>query len=137
MSAFTGDRIRRLAAWADRFGDPSFSFGRWIPSTTGADGVINLGWFEISEAGQEFVSEMHALGWVYGFDWMQWLATPKGQELSRSPSSIAGATADDLARLLTAIIRGERFGDGELEGAFESGILLAIARRAWDLEPRR
>jgi hypothetical protein len=127
------ERLRRLSAWADPLADPGFTFGEWVAPTTGADGVIQVGWFDISDAGQQFVSEMYELGWVYAFDWMKWLGTSDGRLLSSGPDAVASASAADLAKLLTAIIRGERFSDGELEGAFESGILTAIARRARQL----
>ena len=42
----------------------------------------------------------------------------------------ASASAEDLRRLLTVYVRSERFGDGTLEAAFESGMLTAIIRRA-------
>lgn len=126
-------RLQRLAAWADRFADPSFAFGQWVPPTTGDDGVIQIGWYDVSDAGQAFVSEMYEFGWVYDFDWMGWLGTEDGRRLSSGPEPIAAASAEDLAKLLTAIIRGERFSDGELEGAYQSGILLAISRRAGTL----
>jgi hypothetical protein len=103
--------------------------------TYGDDGVIHVGWYEISAEGQEFVSEMYELGWVYDFDWMTWLGTPQGQRLSAGPQPIAAANADDLAKLLTAIVRSKRFGDGQLEGAWKSGLLAAIARRAGELRP--
>jgi len=35
--------------------------------------------------------------------------------------------------LLTTIIRGDRFSEGELAGAYESGMLRAIVRRAAEL----
>jgi hypothetical protein len=35
-----------------------------------------------------------------------------------------------LRHLLTAIIRSDRFNEGSLAGAFESGLVLAICRRA-------
>ena len=127
------ERLQRLAAWTDRLADPAFSFGRWIPSWRSEDGVIHMPWFERSDAGQAFVSEMYELGWVHEFDWMAWLGTPHGARLASGPEEIASATADDLANLITAIVRGERFSDGEIEGAFHSGILLAIARRAGEL----
>jgi uncharacterized protein DUF6508 len=37
---------------------------------------------------------------------------------------------DQLAWLLTAIIRSDRFVEGSIAGAFESGLLARIARRA-------
>jgi hypothetical protein len=43
---------------------------------------------------------------------------------------MATATANQLAKVLTALIRGERFSEGTLREAFESGLLLAIALRA-------
>jgi hypothetical protein len=94
---------------------------------------MQLPWFEISDAGQAFVSEMDELEWVHDFDWMTWLGTPEGRRLSSGPEAIETASAEDLGHLITAIIRGERFGDGQIEGAFESGILAAIARRAGEL----
>ncbi len=136
MTAPLPERLQPFAAWAVRFADPSFNLGAWVPSRTRADGVIQVGWYEMGEAGQQFVSEMYELGWVYDFDWMKWLGTPQGQQLTRGPEPIATASAADLAKVLTAIIRSERFGDGQLEGAFESGILVAIARRARELGPR-
>ena len=46
------------------------------------------------------------------------------------PTRVASASADDLARLLTTLVRGDRFADGTLAHAHESGLLRAIARRA-------
>ena len=108
-----------------------------MPSTKGADGVIQLGWFDLSAAGQAFLHEMYELGWVHAFDWPTWMGTEEGRRLSSDPGAIASASADDLGRLLTAILRGERFSDGQIEGAFKSGILPAIARRAAALVEER
>jgi hypothetical protein len=130
---FPAEALQRLGAWADRFADPAFSAGTWTPSRTDDDGVIHLGWFDLSDACQAFVSEMYELGFVHNFGWMQWLATPDGQDLAGRPEAVATSSADDLGKLLTAIIRSERFGDGQIEGAFESGLLLAIARRAQEI----
>ena len=92
-----------------------------------------MGSYEIGDEGQEFVSEMYELSWVDDFDWMTWLGTPEGQRLSAAPDAIVGADPEELGRLLTAILRSERFGDGQLEGALKSGLLVAIARRAAEL----
>ena len=40
---------------------------------------------------------------------------------------------DELAMLLTALIREDRFNEGALGDSFESGIMTAIARRAKEL----
>ncbi len=124
------DRLIRLAQWGDELARPGFSLGEWVPARTDEAGVIHVGWYELNDVAKRFVRDMYQLGFVHEFDWMTWLGTPEGAQFLTGPEAVATAGADDLARLLTAIIRGERFADGELAGAYESGILLAIARRA-------
>ena len=46
------------------------------------------------------------------------------------PCNIATASPDQMAKVLTVVIRGERFSAGTLTAAFESGLLLAVVRRA-------
>ena len=82
---------------------PDAEFGHWVtPPPKG--GVHSMAWNEFGPAG-----EASAL---------------------RRPDAVAGTTRDDLAKLLAAIIRSDRLVEGSLEGAFESGLLAAICRRA-------
>ena len=121
--------LRELAAWESRLADPSFAMGAWTDAVTRADGVIEMPCFTLSESGDAFARAMAGAGLVRPFDWPAWLETPRGQEL-RQPAPVASATPAELANLVTAIVRSERFSEGSIEGAFESGLLLAIARRA-------
>ena len=106
---------------------PDADFGHWVTPPP-KDGVLSLGWYEFGPAGEAFRAA--AEGWVEpGFDWRTWLETSEGNAL-RQPDAVAGATQEELAKLLTAIIRSDRFVEGSLEGAFESGLLAAICRRA-------
>ena len=45
-----------------------------------------------------------------------------GKRFISDVAAVARATPDDLAKLLTVIIRGDRFSEGEIAGAFKSGI---------------
>jgi hypothetical protein len=103
--------------------------GSWTPSRTRDDGVIVMGYFTPSDEADAFLRDLGRVGLVRPFDWTAWLATPRGEEL-RQPAAVATASPEELANLLTAIVRSERFSEGSLEGALESGLLLAIARRA-------
>jgi len=103
--------------------------GSWTPSRTREDGVIVMGHFTPSDEADAFLRDLGRVGLVRPFDWTAWLATPRGEEL-RQPAALATASPEELANLLTAIVRSERFSEGSLEGALESGLLLAIARRA-------
>jgi hypothetical protein len=62
-----------------------------------------------------------------------WANTPEAIALHGDRAVLARATPDQLAMLLTALIREDRFNQGALGDSFESGIMTAIARRAKEL----
>jgi hypothetical protein len=104
-------------------------FGHWeLPPPK--NGVHSLGWFELGPAGEAFLAAVAKGRWVtVGFDWRTWLESGDGRRF-RDQQVVDAADADDLARLITAIVRSDRFVEGSLAGAFESGLLTRIARRA-------
>jgi len=104
-------------------------FGHWVLPPP-KDGVHSLGWFELGPAGEAFLAAVAKGGWVtVGFDWRAWLESGDGRRF-RDQQAVDAADADDLAKLITAIVRSDRFVEGSLAGAFESGLLTRIARRA-------
>ena len=121
------ERLRRLARHLDAFEEPGFSFGAWEPARTDAQGRTIMPWYRFSPAADAFLRDAGAL--VEPFDWPAWLQTSDGMRL-RDPDAVRDADAADLARLLTAILRSDRFTEGSLAGAHESGLLTAILRRA-------
>jgi Family of unknown function (DUF6508) len=124
------DRLRRLAAHLPAFESPDFSFGEWVQPWTDAEGRTHMPWYRVSPAADAFLRDAGEL--VQPFDWPAWLRTPEGDRL-RDPAAVAAASQADLGRLLTAILRSDRFTEGSLAGAFESGLLTAILRRAKEL----
>jgi hypothetical protein len=88
-------------------------------------------YFVFGPTAEAFQAAVGRGGWVtMGFDWGTWLKTEDGQALRDRPEALSAASADDLAKLLTAIVRSDRFVEGSIAGAFESGLLARIARRA-------
>lgn len=75
------------------------------------------------------------LGLVVPFDWMNWEGLRRYTEDS---AALLSAPVADAVRMLTSILRSERFSDGSIEGALESGLLqTAVARlRRWYEEER-
>ncbi len=124
------DDLRVLAAWAPTLAAPGMDFGQWVKDETDADGVIHMGWYEYSPNALRFMADVSRAGFVQPFDWMAWAGTPAVQALIADPTRVGKVDAEDLRRLLTAIIRGDRFMEGNAAAAFESGMLVAIARRA-------
>lgn len=124
------DRLRTLADLVPILEAPGADFGRW-ETPPPRDGVHSLGWFEFGPTAEIWRTAVGRGEWVIsGFDWRTWLATEEGRSLRENPDAPATATVDQLARLLTAIVRSDRFVEGSIEGAFASGLLARIARRA-------
>jgi hypothetical protein len=122
--------LAELGAWADQLEAPGFAFGRWIVDDPELGKPSHLPWVEVLSDGERFLGAVRGLGFVVPFDWKGWLAGPEGSRYRADPTRIADAPAEDLVRLLTCIVRGDRFTEGELLAAFETGVLAAIARRA-------
>ncbi len=122
--------LAALGAWADRLEAPGFAFGRWVVDDPKPGKPSHLPWVELLPDGERFLGAVGGLGFVVPFDWMDWLGGSEGSRYREDPTRIADAPAEDLVQLLTSIVRGDRFTEGELLGAFESGVLGAIARRA-------
>lgn len=124
------DSLRALAAHFDRLSEPNLDSGHIVEPRRRSDGVGVIGYARLSEASNAFLDDAIAAGWVRPFDWVVWMTTPEGRRLLSDQSSIASATADQLSKVLTAHVRRDRFADGTLLEAFESGLMRAIAARA-------
>ncbi len=72
-------------------------------------------------------------GWVQVLPWSEWRDTDRGRGLMHDPAAMADAHADDLANVLTTCFRADRFCEGYLADAAQSGLLVRVATRAADL----
>jgi len=79
-----------------------------------------------------FIEATYKFGWVLWpeFDWIEWKHTPEAMQLRDGPEALSKATPEQLARLLTVLIRQDRFVESALQSAFESGLLTRILERA-------
>jgi hypothetical protein len=55
---------------------------------------------------------------------------PEARSLAGDRAALGQASEDQLAKLMTALIRQDRFVEGNLAAAFRDGLLLAMAERA-------
>lgn len=79
----------------------------------------------------QFVDAAYANNWVSGdINWGQWMQTDEAKKLRDDPTALAKASEHDLTCLLTTLIRQDRFCEGSLEGAVDSGLLTKILQRA-------
>jgi hypothetical protein len=135
------EKLRGIVAFLPSFQTPDFKFGHWTKPPSDQPGVMILPYFSLSEMAWSFEQKAYDLGWVMpDFDWGARKQTPEAISLRDDDQASAQATPDQLARLLTVCIRQDRFCEGTLEGAFESGLLTRILERAAvllrELEPQ-
>jgi hypothetical protein len=122
------DRLRAVGAFADELAAEGFDHGQWRGGERREDGVITMPWFEFSNRALAFVTAL--AGIIEPFDWPTWAATDEAKRLYEDRDVLATATPEQLSNLATSLVRSDRFNEGALASAFESGVMGAIARRA-------
>jgi hypothetical protein len=127
------DRLRPLAELVPLLEAPDADFGAW-DAPGPVDGEYHMPYYTFGATADAFRAAVGRGGWmIVGFDWRTWLETDEGRAFRDRHDALASANPDQLAWLLTAIIRSDRFVEGSIAGAFESGLLARIARRAAQL----
>ena len=113
------ESMRALAEFLPMFEAPGFEFGDW-----------ESGWFSPSREALDFISACYELGWMKpNFDWPTWMGTEEAARLRDDPVALEQATLEQVSQLLTVLVRQDRFADGSLGVAFESGLLIRIVQR--------
>ena len=94
-------------------------------------GVISMTFSSLSPEEKAFNKMIYQEGWIIdGFDWPEWAQTDEFKDLFSKPEALAKASADQLAKLLTALVRKERFCEGTMASASAEGVLVSITQRA-------
>ena len=116
--------VHALAAETDK--------GRWAGGET-VDGVTHMPYVDYSPAALDVIAKVGALGASEPFDWQAWDGIrryPDGHGLAEAPVA-------ESIRMITAIVRADRFFEGALLAALEGGTFLAATdrlRRWYDAE---
>ena len=119
-------KLEGLAAYLSVFETPGFLFGHW----TKPNGTSILPSFVHTPEARSFIKAAYALGWILSeFDWGKWKETEEAKELRDDPKALDSASTEQIAKLLTTVIRQDRFVEGALESAYSSGLLNAILGR--------
>ncbi|MEU7764432.1 DUF6508 domain-containing protein [Nocardia sp. NPDC049190] len=90
-----------------------------------SDGSLSMPYVDYSDAIQRMIQAIYEVHAIVGFPWMKWdleSAYPGGRGLDTAPVA-------DAARVLTAVVRGERFSDGTILAALGDGTLRSALQR--------
>jgi hypothetical protein len=127
---FTPEQIRALADFWPVFGDPNFVY-EVQDEAKEETGVITMPSSSLSLEAKAFNKMIYQEGWILdGFDWPEWAQTDVFKDLFSKPEALAEASAYQLAKLLTALARKERFCEGTMSSACSDGLLARITHRA-------
>lgn len=128
------EQFQGLAALLPQMEKPDCRLGDWRVPADPEDGVITLPMFEFSPIAEAFIDAAYrCIQASDAFDWGAWSQTPEAVQLRDDPDAMAVATPRQIVSLLTILVRQERFCEGALAAAFESGFLTRIVRRASQL----
>jgi hypothetical protein len=116
----------RVLTWQGRLSTQES--GTWVPSERQPDGTFILGYATLSTTASAFVQTLYHEKVVASFDWGHWMKV-RGRALYDDPQQLAACSLADCRRLLTAIVRGDRFTEGALLSALESGLIDRILGR--------
>lgn len=107
------------------------SFGHWVPSVRLADASWQMPYAVLSSDVEELMRTWGALGLYIPFEWPAWAA---GRALARDPGELEVATPAEAAMLIVAVVRSNRFIEGELLESFENGLIQRAVRRVLSAE---
>ena len=127
---FSKEQIRALADFWPVFANPKFVY-EVQDEAKEETGVITMPSSSLSPEAKAFNKMIYQEGWVLdGFDWPEWAQTDEFKDLFSKPEALAKASSHQLAKLLTALTRKERFCEGTMASACSDGLLARITQRA-------
>ena len=127
---FTPEQIRALADFWPVFANPKFVYETQDEVKT-KKGVVTMPSSSLSSEAKAFNKMIYQEEWIVdGFDWPEWAHTDEFKDLFSKPEALAKASAHQLAKLLTALARKERFCQGTMASAHSDGLLARITQRA-------
>jgi Family of unknown function (DUF6508) len=125
------ERLKALARFLPELERPGFTAGEMRGGDEIEPNVFSMPFASHGDVVHSLVEAAYQHGWVLkDFDWPEWAQSDEAARLRDDQKAIDIASEEQLARLLTVCIRQDRFVEGALLHAFESGLILRIVRRA-------
>jgi hypothetical protein len=101
-------------------------FGKWAGGEKDKDGVFSLPYMDADEIVNEFHQLVYNIPVIISFDWGSW---DEGRRIA-GDENFDFDTIDipEKCKIITAIVRNDRYCEGALVSAFESGLILKILK---------
>ena len=123
--------IEELVAFLPRlYGRNATPTGKLTTGKRTADGTLVVPWYEYSETVESFFDTIRRQGCWLDPDY----DPEEDQKLLMDETALARATIPELRRLLTLVVRGERFCDGWWASMIEEGHVRRLLERLADID---
>jgi len=130
----TKDDLAAVAAFAERFEAPGFSAGEWVPSKKQKNGSYTFPWWKGSKAVNEWQQALYDHNIVDpDSGYMEESAAEFVRRLEEDPMRIAGSDLATVRCVLTRVVRADRFVEGTIARASETGVAQAATKRLREL----
>lgn len=113
----TWDELRQALEAVEAL--PADAYCTWIEADR------SLPWPDYAPEVERLRDLIAASGLVVPYPWPKW----SGIKRHRRGAGLDTAPVEDAVRMTTAVLRSERFGDGNIDGALQAGTLQAAVRR--------
>ena len=126
----TSEDIHELLAFLPRlYGEGAPPPARWPESKEDEDGVLVLVGPEYNETVTAFMDTIANSGcWMVSYD------PEEATTMLQNEAAVSGASLAEVRRMLTAVVRGERFSDGWWASVIESGAVRRLLERLTEIE---
>lgn len=125
----TREDLLAVSTFARNFDVPGFVAGEWVYPVPGKEGVLQIGYWAPSEDVARWQAALYEHHIVQAFDWMEPEWTFQLRRYSRDPDLLDRATLLTVRKVLTTLVRAERFCEGSLAESFERGVPWAAMKR--------
>lgn len=117
----SAEDLDALLEFLEPLARPGFVAGHWVTEK----GMLPF-FVSAPELGA-FVRAAYEHGFVVPFNWPDW--REEADRLLADPSALAEADLATIRKLITGLVRAERFSEGTLAEASDNGQLVAVLRR--------
>ena len=124
----TNESIKKILTFSPYFLSNN-NFGEWKGSEN-KDRINTIPHLIYADKVSEFIEVLHSTNFIISFNWSKW---DEGKKIISDVKLIKVVDLLTLRKLITAIVRNDRFCEGTLLNAIEDGIIQIVLKRLQQL----
>ncbi len=119
--------LEAVAAFTEALCGSDMDLGHWAGGASAREGYPQVPWFQTSNLISQWEQALYERNIITSYGEDGWF--DRMHAFSAEPDSLASADLLTIRKVLTTIVRGERFCDGHIQGMFSNGVAQAAMAR--------